>query len=241
MVVLFEDWVYDATIETANTRNKVVERRICIEDNGAIKMMQKMVGAGISKAFKSFCLTKKTNDPIHVLLSNVCWKHADAIVNAEYKAKWYPLELQIENKGKLHLIHPTFIHWSSTLILFAAKISTKLNMIKYRRNAICVGLHILKNDDVLFQSFKLAALTNGKLCDGVLDDTTFQKIHLFLANYAFKAYTGFRWGDQFKGDKDSSDDATNLAFCQLLQTTGLGDGAKSTSEKKTHVRRRRGP
>ena len=99
----------------------------------------------------------------------------------------------------------------------------------------------MKNDDVLVQSFKLAALTNEKLCDGVLDDTTFKSIHLFPANYVFIAYTGFTWSDQFKGDKDSSDDATNLAFRQLLQTTGSGDGSKSTSEKRLHVRKRRGP
>ena len=116
MVVLFEDWVHDATTEIENSREEVVGRKICIKDNGVVKMMQKMVGVGIPKAFKNLFLTEKANDPIHVLLSNVCCKYTNEIVNTEYKAKWYPLDLQIENKGKLHRIHPTFIHWSSTLI-----------------------------------------------------------------------------------------------------------------------------
>ena len=47
---IFEDWVYDARTEIANSRMDTSETTVGIDDKGIIKMMQKMVGAGIPKA-----------------------------------------------------------------------------------------------------------------------------------------------------------------------------------------------
>ena len=67
-----------------------------------------------------------------------------------------------------------------------------------------------------------------------------KKNHLFLAKQAFNAYTGFKRGAEFKGDKDSANDKTNLTFPQLIQTTGSAVGSKpdskTTKTKKTKKR-----
>mmetsp|Transcript_38112 Transcript_38112/g.62301 ORF Transcript_38112/g.62301 Transcript_38112/m.62301 type:complete len:347 (-) Transcript_38112:240-1280(-) len=191
---ILEDWVYDATTEITNSRRNTSETMVGIDDKGVIKMMQKMVGAGIPKALKNFGTPNCPNDPSVGLLNHICWMHVEAITDLEYVKKWYPPKLRIENRGKLHLIHPIFVNWSLHLMLHAIKI------------------------DVL----------------GDVSDCTMKKIHSTLAKQAFNTYTSFRWREKFKGNKDSSDDKNNVAFRQLLQTTGT-DGSKTepkTSRKK---------
>ena len=53
---IFEDWVHDATMETASFCRDMSEKMVGIDDKGVIKMMQKMVGAGIPKARKNSAL-----------------------------------------------------------------------------------------------------------------------------------------------------------------------------------------
>ena len=107
---IFEDWAYDATTKIANSRRNTSETMVGIDDKRVIKMMQKMVGAGIPKALKKFGTPNCPNDPSVGLLNHVCWMHVEAIADLEYVKKWYPPELRIENKGKLHLIHPIFVN-----------------------------------------------------------------------------------------------------------------------------------
>ena len=76
--------------------------------------------------------------------------HNEAMTNAEYKRDWYPEELQIANKGKLHLIHSTFVEWAFELILFAMNFFTELKMIKHRRDTVNVAAQHLKDNKSLF-------------------------------------------------------------------------------------------
>ena len=101
MLSLFENWVYDSVTEIANLRRGADETNVTIDDYGVIKMMQKIVGAGINKAIKKFSTSSSPNDPVAILLNNVCCKRGDDVVDAEYKRNWYPQHLQFEDKGKL--------------------------------------------------------------------------------------------------------------------------------------------
>ena len=120
--------------------------------------------------------------------------------------------MQIANKGKLHLIHPTFVEWASELILFAMNFFTDLKMIKHRRETVDVAAQHLKDNKSLFFSFREAALSVDGINERIPGDDTLLMIHTMLIKQAFNAYTSFRWGSHFRGDKDSSDDKTNLAF-----------------------------
>ena len=239
MHILFEDWVYDATAEIAKSRKDTAELQVCIGDKGVVKMMQKMVGAGIPKALKKFGAGNNEDDPANILLNCVRWYHKDAMDDTGYVEKWYPMDLRFENKGKLSLIHPKFLDCASELIIYAVNFFTKTRMIQHRRNTVSFGLQQVKQHEALFESFKRAALTVDGIDDITLDDITLRKIHTYLAKYAYNAYTGFRWSDEFRGEKDSSDDKSNLAFRQLIQTTGSGDGKKSKSNEKKAAKNKR--
>ena len=194
---IFEDWVYDATTEIANSRRDTSEMMVGIDDKGVIKMMQKMVGAGIPKARGKICNPNCPNDPSVVLLNHVCWMHVEAIADLEYVNKWYPPELRIENKGWLHLIHPIFVNWSSQLMLHAVNFFTELTMIKHRRNTVSVGLNQLNDNESIFGAFKEAALAIGGLGD--MNDRTMKNFHSALAKQAFNAYTSFQMGREVQG------------------------------------------
>ena len=78
-------------------------------------MMQKMTRARIPKAKCKYCNPNQLNDHVTILLSNVCYKHGDDMVDIEYLNKWFPQELQIKIKGKVHLIHLRFTGWTIPL------------------------------------------------------------------------------------------------------------------------------
>ena len=217
--------MYDATTEIANLRKNKSERIFTINDRGMVKQMQEIVGAGLPKAKGEFCNWNQPNDPVTVLLKSMSWRNEEAMADVEYKQKWYPEELQILNRGKLHLIHPKFIHWSSNMIVFIVNFFTDANMIKYRRETVRVGLKQLKKEVAIFDAFKQAANSVNGLMIESLGCNVLAKIHLFLAKFSFNTYTNFRWGDKYRGEKDSSKDTSNVAFRQLLQTTGT-DGSK---------------
>ena len=94
----------------------------------------------------------------------------------------------------------------------------------------------MKEKTSIFGTFKQAALTIDGLGD--VDDQTMKKIYSALAKQAFNAYTSFRWGEKFKGNKDSSGDKDNISFRQLLQTTGT-DGSKNAPKARPYIVRKR--
>jgi len=94
----------------------------------------------------------------------------------------------------------THLDEETALMLHAVNFSTELTMIKHRRNTASVGLNQLKENASIFGAFKQAALTIDGLGD--VSDRTMKKNHSALAKQAFNAYTSFRWGEKFKGDKD---------------------------------------
>ena len=194
-------------------------------------MIQKMVGAGIPKAKKKFNTYTNPTSPANIIVVNVGWKHYEAIVDPEYSKKWYPEELWVENKGHLSLISAAFIRWSYELMIYAINFFTERNMIKYRNNCVRVVLFRLAEHDQIFGLFEEASLTINGISN--FDNNTMKKIHNVLAKQASNAYTGFWWVDKFKGDKDLSDDKNNVAFQQMLQTTGNdGSNASRTPTRK---------
>ena len=66
---------------------------------------------------------------------------------------------------------------------------------------------------------------------------TLLMIYTMLIKQAFNAYTSFRWGSRYRGDKDSSNDKTNLAFRVNLQGSGT-DGSNSKKAKNPTVKKR---
>ena len=99
--------------------------------------------------------------------------------------------MQISNKGKLHLIHPTFVEWASELILFAMNFFTDLKMIKHRRETVDVAAQHLKDNKSLFFSFREAALSVDGINERIPGDDTLLMIHTMLIKQAFNAYTSF--------------------------------------------------
>ena len=120
------------------------------------------------------------------------WCHEEAMADVEYKRKWYPEELQILNRGKLHLMHPKFIHWSSNMIVFIVNFFTETNMIKYWGETVLFELNQLKNEVAIFDTFKQAANSVDGLMIELLGCNVLAKIHLFLAMFSFNTYRIFR-------------------------------------------------
>ena len=121
--------------------------------------------------------------------------------------------------GKLHLIDLAFIRWASTLMVFTVNFFSKSNLIKYRRNTITVGMEHLHKNESIYNAFKEAISNNDMLSMLNLDDTALENLHRYLTAYTFHAYSGFRW--------DAANYKSNIAFRQLIQTTGSADGSRS--------------
>ena len=226
---VFESWIYDALSIITESRTSKREALLTIESPGMVSQMQRMVGAAVAKAFAKFCPSKRKDDTLFRLLSCIAIKHDDAIQNKEYLDIWYPDVLRNENMGKLHLIDPKFVEWASKLMVFSVNFFRKENLIRYRRNAIKVGMEQLHKNESLSNAFKESVLKDSGLRKSGVTNTLLEKLHTYLSAFAFHAYSGFRWKLEFNSIQNSVTDKTNLAIRQLIQTTGSADGSSSKS------------
>ena len=96
------------------------------------------------------------------------------------------------------------------------------------------------HDAPFFDTFKQVMITNENLCLLGVGEFELAKIHRYLATFTFHAYSGFRWSDIFDKIKDSSDDKSNIAMRQLIQTTGSADGSNSKTSNGTTQKKKRG-
>ena len=72
LVWIFKDWVYyDDTEDMVNFRKDTTRKTIHIDDEGIVKMIQKMVGDGTPKVKHKYCSPNEPNDPATIILSNV--------------------------------------------------------------------------------------------------------------------------------------------------------------------------
>jgi hypothetical protein len=138
---------------------KVVEDDVTVSEDtpNFFKMLQNIVGAGISKAREKICPLKNGKGPEYDLLGAMGIMAEDPLIDEDYQSKYYTQQYQIENQGKLSLVHPFFIPWSSKLILLTTKLFSNRRMIRYRREAIKVGKQELLANRELFNDFLQAA------------------------------------------------------------------------------------
>jgi len=101
------------------------------------------------------------------------------------------------------------------------------NIAMNRREYIAISLTKLRNDKVLFAKFK--EIIDKQNLD-FSNDTLLEKIHLRIAEYAFRAYTKQKNNDKFNKIKALASDKTNLAFRTQVQTGGK-DGTEELSAK----------
>ena len=81
----------------------------------------------------------------------------------------------------------------------------------------------------MFVTLKQSILTNTKLQGLTISETDMLKVHQMLATKTFRAYSGFRWLEEFSKVKKSSNDTTNMAMRNVMQLTGSADGSSSKS------------
>ena len=209
---------------------KVVDDVIVTEETPDFyKMLQNIVGAGISKASERFCPLENGNGPEYDLLGAMGVLDKDPLIDDDYRSKYYTQQYQIENQGKLNLVHPNFIPWSIKLLLFTIKRFTKSRMIRYRRDTIKVGKKELLADKGLFNEFLEAAGNAIDLDD--IDRCTLRKIYVRVATFTFHAYTGEKWDREFNRVKHSADDTSTIHFRHLLKARGSVKGSTNVQKK----------
>jgi hypothetical protein len=193
-----------------------------------ISSMQKMVGGGIRAAKLEYCPTRSKKDDAYELFQNLYFTHdTTEPISVEYK-RYYPSEIEWANSGGLHLVHLDFVPWSIELLKFIADCYKKENIVINRREYIALSLTKLRNDKALFAMFKKFVDEQG-IC--LKDPSLLEKIHLRIAEYAFRAYTKQRNNAEFNKIKAMASDKTNLSFRTIVQTTGK-DGREESSAKQ---------
>jgi hypothetical protein len=231
--------VVDALVEIFLDRvGSVISKMVEVEDDVVVtentpdffKQLQNIVGAGILKAKEKFCPLKNGTGPEYDLLRSLGLTENDDLINDEYRSRYYPEQYQIENQGKLALVHPHFISWSTKLLLFTIKLFSKKRMIRYRRDAIKEGKKELLAEKELFNDFIQAA---GQIINlDTFDRCLLRKIYVRISVFAFHAYTGGKWDRTFNGVKMAADDTSNIALRTLLRTQGSTSGSTNTQKKK---------
>lgn len=229
---LFESWVRDAT---SKVRSEKVEHLCSIDSAGMKDQMQRMVGFGLGKMLKKQEKATGIDDPLYILLKRMVYTEEEAIADKEYQ-EWYSQRLRLENKGFLHLIHPTFTGWASSLMVFCVNFYNKTNLSKNGSCVINACLEQLYKTESLLDKFKKSARTIYDV--DIISDSSLETLHRKLAKCSAHAYSGFQIHEQFNQPKNKSNDTSNIAMRKLMQTTGSADGTsgKSSSKRKTEKR-----
>ena len=92
----------------------------------------------------------------------------------------------------------------------------KENIVENRREYIAISLHNLRTSTFHFEAFK-------QVFQGMniaADSTLLEKVHLRIAEYAFRAYTKQKNNHDFNKVKALASDKTNLCFRTIIQTGG---------------------
>eukprot|EP00985_Skeletonema_marinoi_P032753 scaffold39531_cov270-Skeletonema_marinoi.AAC.1 len=222
---------------TVISEMKVVEDDVTVTQDtpNFFKMLQNIVGAGISKARTKFCPLKHGKGPEYDLLGAMGLMADDTLIDEDYQSKYYTQQFQIENQGMLSLVHPKFIPWSTKLLLFTIKLFSKRRMIRYRREAIKVGKQELLADKELFNDFLQAARHIMNLDD--IDRCTLRKIYVRVSVFTFHAYTGEKWDRTFNGVKQTAEDTSTIQFRHLLKTQGSTSGSTNVQKKTAQTKK----
>ena len=112
------------------------------------------------------------------------------------------------NTGGLRLVGEQFIPWSVELIRIIVESYKKENIIANRRDYIAVNLEKLRKDRSNITSF----LQIVACCNLSINKSQVKKIHLRIAEYAFRAYTKQQNNDEFNKIKALANDKMNLTF-----------------------------
>ena len=206
----FGDWLYAAVIEMVNSsRPKAAGETVDVTCNIFIEAMQKMVGEGLRAAKNQFA-PKEEGD----LLEALTFSH-DGIseMPAGYE-KYNPEGLQFCNMGGLHLIPSPFMPWSVELFRFIVDSYKKENIMENRGEYIATSLSKLRKNDTIVAAFKQIIRDENI----ITDEAIAEKIHLRIAEFAFRAYTKQKNNREFNKIKTLASDMTNVSFCTSVQT-----------------------
>ena len=226
IVEIFSDRVYSVLLDMKTVENEVV---VTEATPNFYKMLQNFIGAAIHNVRERFsCFSK---GPEHDLISKIGLKEDDPIIDEDYRSKYYTQQYQVENQGKLSLVHPKLLPWCSKLLLFAIKSFSKSRMIRLRRDVIKVGKQELLKDEGLFNDFCQAANHIVNPDNLNLNRDKLQKIYVRLCEFTFHAYTKDRINNQFNQVKNKSDDTSTIPFRQLLLTKGSTSGSNNVEKK----------
>ena len=83
------------------------------------------------------------------------------------------------------MVGKQFVPWSVELMRFIVESYKKENIIANRRDYIAVNLEKLRKDRSNITSFRKIVVC----CNLSIDDSQLEKIHLRIAEHAFRAYT----------------------------------------------------
>jgi len=224
---MLDDCLYKSVKEMASKSSEPVQ--IDTTNDLFLASMQQMVGSGIRTAKLEYCPTRSDKDEAWELLDALYFEHDATTPPSQEYMSYYPRQIEFANSGGLHLIQPDLIPWSIDLLKFIMESYLDENITMNRREYIAVSLTKLRNDKVLFAKFK-EIIDKQNL--GFSNDTLLEKIHLRIAEYAFRAYTKQKNNDKFNKIKALASDKTNLAFRTQVQTGGK-DGTEELTSKDT--------
>ncbi len=230
--------IVEAIVEyfTARVYKVISDKNVIAEDEKVTinspcfpRMMQNIVGSAIAKSKDKFCSNDKKS-PENILFSSIGIKHTDALIDEEYKKRWYPPQSQIENQGMLTLVHPQLINWSSKVVLFACNAFSNRRMIIHRGSVIQVGMKELLADKEIYNTF--AKAVTEAMGVNKLQTNRLRQIYVRLSERIFHSYTGKYWYDHFNESKKSSDNTSNIQFRHQLQLQGSVNKSNVPSQGK---------
>ena len=191
-----------------------------------LENVQGIIGGGINASRITHCPAKVTSGLNLDVFNLLIFKDDGVTIYSPEYLPFYPEGLQHRNKGGLHLVPPNFMPWAIDLMKFIDECYTDEKIILNRCEFIAISLDRLRKDDAHYNAFSRKVRESVGIADPLL-----RKIHLRIAEFAFRTYTKEKNDETFNGVKKMASDVTNVTFRTQVQTGCIGQNEESITEK----------